>query len=189
MAEGVKIGGGYVDINADMSNFDSAMDALPKKASSKMDAAMKAIQARMAQNRLDLKVAVKGGDAAVIKQLTDEQERLKAKMDAVTHAATSQAQALQNVARASAQATAAASRAALGGSAVPVGPRDPRAVEIADYSALTKKGRIDFEALGNAGLKAGQQIRAGGASGAMGLMMLSQTIDDAQYGSDCRAAA
>ena len=46
MPEGEKIGGGYVDITANLSPFDAAMAELPKKAAAKMDAAMKSLQDR-----------------------------------------------------------------------------------------------------------------------------------------------
>jgi hypothetical protein len=252
MAEGVKIGSGTVDINADMSNFDNALAALPRKAATKMAEAMSALQAAAARNKLEIKAAWdSGADIETRRRLAAEEARLQDKMDAVQLAATRQATAIQEAARASAQATAdaqahaeaakaqaaaqreaaaaakeqaaaeakaataandhaaamllqqnaqlAASQAAeqavayapmqaaqhqanINSSLVPRGPKDPRAVEIPDYSNLTKNGMIDFDQLGKAGLNAGNQIRQGGASGAMGLMMLSQAIDDAQYG-------
>jgi hypothetical protein len=164
MAQGEKIGSGHVDIEADMTQFDNAMNALPRRASSKMDAAMKSLQAQMARTKLDLKLAVNQaaltGNTAPMVALTGLQDRLKDKIDAVTAAATRQAQALQD-----------AARAAVASSVVPQGPKDPFAV------AIDK-----LQQVGRAGAAAGQQIRQGGMSGAMGLMVLSQTIDDMQYG-------
>src|SRR4051794_7203116 len=114
---GERLGGGFIDIEADLSKFDEAMGTLPRRMSSRMDAAMKSLQAQMARTQLELKVAIPKaaitGNTAPVVALTALQDRLKDKIDAVTAAATRQATALQN-----------AARAAIAGSAVPVGITD-----------------------------------------------------------------
>jgi hypothetical protein len=158
-AQGERIGGGYIDVTADLSSFDAAMNALPKKAASRMDEAMKSLKAEMARAKLDLKVAIPKaaltGNTAPVVALTGLQDRLKDKIEAVTAAATRQAQALQ-----------AAARAQIASSLVPVGPTDAQAAAMGAGGRQTGGGRNG----------------AGGMSGAMGLMVFSQTLDDIRYG-------
>lgn len=170
MAEGEKIGAAYVDIAADLSNFDAAMAALPSKASSKIDAAMNALQAKVAQKKIEFKVALNTGTAADIARIGAEQEKLEAKIASVTRAAINQAQAMQRAARMQQS----------GASVL----REIHA-EAADQASavVTSFGRA-----GGAATKFGRSTREAGMSGAMGLLILSQTIDDAQYGRCCRAA-
>ena len=176
MPEGEKIGGGYVDITANLSPFDAAMAELPKKAAAKMDAAMKSLQARMAQTKLDLKVAYNAGYLAAQQKLQPVLENLKGKIASVEAATIKQATA--------SRAEASAARAAAA---------EKIAAKAAERAAIMQTAQAQRVAAAQAKADAREQAvlaqRAAataaptkGMSGAMGLMMMSQFIDDMQYG-------
>jgi hypothetical protein len=168
MAEGERVGGAYVDVTADLSNFDNAMAALPAKASAKIDAAMKALKAKVAQTKIDFKVALNSGTAADIARIGAEQEKLEAKIASVTRAAVLQAQAMQRAARMNQD----------GASVL----REIHA-EAAEQAATSGRAVVgSYARSGSAAKQMGRSAREAGMTGAMGLMVLSQTIDDAQYG-------
>lgn len=183
--KGERIGGGFVDVTADLSNFDAAMAVLPKKAAAKMDEAMKALQAKAAQTKLELGAAYKAGDLEAQQRLIPIYESLRGKIDSVTAATVRQAQAIQATAAASrsaaaateAQAKAQQKNASLGAgmNAIWLEQQDPMGGR---FGVIEAKADKAAKAAG----KVGQEAQRGGMSGAMGLMMMSQVIDDMQYG-------
>jgi uncharacterized protein YicC (UPF0701 family) len=167
MADSVKLGEAHVDVTADDSKFDEAMDALPRKARAKVDEVTRALEAKVARGKLEIKVAMGKGDTAEVDRLIDAEEKLRERIDAVTAAARRKGLALAEAARAAEAGASAPSRMAPG---------------------MTEAAPTKMAAVGAAGKKMGADVAQGSGQGAMGLMILSQTIDDAQYGRGCRAA-
>lgn len=195
MADGVEIGKGTVTVAADMTPFDAAMAALPKKAADKMGAAMQALQARAKQVKLDIGVAYRAGDLAAQQKLIPLYENLKVKIATVEAATIKQGQAAQAEAAAAKAAAAekiaakAAERDAIKQAAQAARDaaqqmRQDAREQLADQRRVAQQfAQAERARLGGGGDKPGAP-RGGGAFGgnAMGLMVLSQTIDDVQYG-------
>jgi hypothetical protein len=95
---GVTLTRAQVLIQADTTNFDQAMAALPQKSSSKIAATMKALQEQINRTKLESKIALDVGDMSKVAQLFKTQVDLAQQMRAVQSAATDEASALKGVA-------------------------------------------------------------------------------------------
>lgn len=155
MPDGVKVGAGFVEITADTAPFDDGMAQLPRSAAKTAEDAAQAMRAQMARNRLELKdvLSFKGGAIPFA-------EDVDAKIASLSAANADLAKKIGIV-----EGVAARQAAALRG-----------AGDAAGSAASRMRG------IGNAAATAGAETRSGSANGAMGLLLLTQAIDDAQYG-------
>lgn len=210
-AQGEKVGGGYVEVVADLSTFDAAMAALPRKAAAKMEAARRSLQAEAAKTKIELGLAWKAGDLDNATRAGDALQVIEAKIKAVEAATIKQGQAAQaEVAAAKAAAAEkiaakAAERAAIQQTAQAARDAAQQAKREAQEEAAARRSlaqqmrqdaqeqladqrRVAQQFAQAERARQGQPVPGkpgggtGNMSGAMGLMVLSQTIDDAQYG-------
>jgi len=138
------VGGVSFDVNADMSQVDNALNALPKRAARSMQDALKALQAALARNKLDMKsvLASNPNDVLNIAVLKQAQDGLKAKIDLVSKSITDQGKAIQDAARqaqAAKQAQADGQNAAKAAAAAAKQAAQDQAKAARDAAAATKQ--------------------------------------------------
>jgi hypothetical protein len=153
-------GGINIPVGADLKQFGRDLDELPARMAGRIGEAQRRIQAQMARNRLDIKSLSTIGDderaTAAIARLMAANEKLAASLESVRRGATNQAQSLRD---------AAAGVQRLGGEIAALGIKT---------AAVAGKSQVL-----TTGMKG---IQDGSRNTGYAILMMSQAIEDAQYG-------